>query len=1114
MSGCSDMINQIHSGVGHNVGRDQHLHVYSTLAPADIRGQVDLVLDRIRENDHAQADMALTVLKSGTALNSESRAVLDMLSVHLGLSRGKELEGAHKLLIKHLGSLQNDIAKDLCFAVLVRFECRFGRENDAKKRCERQEDLGVYAREVFYELVLSAEGLSEVFRERELDLTEGEITGVVNGALRLDALDLAALALTRLESDYPSSNCAVLKLYLRALALNPVLIKGQYWCSNKRINNELIAVAQECSDLISAGKGEDARLFNVAIPVLSYLLYSHESLLKACWKYKDKVEEVNKEFAAELYLRVVGDYSKFTGVRLELHESENDENKKRLVLARILPLLRISVEELPLLLALSSKDQLGLWFANGGVCTSDELIEVDSANLLIAISLYVEGDHEAKERVRSQAEKFYNRHVGGLAGLSQFFIDNVTSSFFEIGFSDLACNYLEVMLPKKDFWFSPLFSTYVNSLLSALRKKTLLEVLNSIDKDDWTEGVWIIKANLDLSLGNYLEAFVSVKSALKIDFNNIEFWCFAFRLTRDCKNLLDDPLFIDLPEELFSKLSIHGLQLLHELVRINRFKYVEAVLIKWFVSSPHANAKPISDFYYGTLLALPFGSMANVSETSGDVIAAVEYTSGRDSYTRLVVSGEQASNEFCINSNSSLAKELLDRSPGEVFHNGMNEVVLVERLMPYVAVLRMATEIRLRQNDGADIFYKLETPSAPEELLPFMEATLRRQEMQSTSFGFDSDVNIPICMKGFKRFPNEPVKAAIQQFSHKDAYRHSILAIGDEEPKCISIDIYTICYISLIGFSSVLLNRFDCVYVSSSTKKALEDWLATVSDERYLTLALAPNGRLIRTTSADIKNSDQTFFEGMRAFSERVKILKPVIFDVPSEIMMVREFIDATVFSTMHLSLENDVSWFCIDNQIGALYKTSGGRVVNAQRLLIELGVNESYESRKIGFQMYAQGTVPYVCTWRDFHLMAMSSDHLSANILAKILRLENSFDLTNPENYTRLAGVVAQSILNSLSFEGNNIYSHIYNETEVCSSSSVVNAALYKVLRHAEKGAEDKFADFYLTVLELFQNSSLLRELVEMLFVRFMKENFLDPAIVADSLARLLAERKKITLE
>lgn len=1111
MSPSSDVINQVHSGVGHNVGGDQHLHVYSNLAPADIRGQVDIVLDKIREKEHEKAELVLNVLKSGDTLNSEARAVLDMLSIHLGLSSGKKLDGAHTILIKHLGSLKNDIARDLCFAILVRFECRFDREADARRRCENESDLGVYSREVYYELVSSKEILEEVFSSRELDLSEGELTGLICGALRLEDIELAKVALSRLEVGYSSGNSAVLKLFVRAVVLNPVLKRGQYWCLSKSINLEILAIAQECSDLISAGKGNDGRLFNIAIPVLGYLLCSHESLLKVCWAHIDKVSEISKEFAAELYLRMSGDYSRFEGVRLELHKAESDIVQKNLTLDRILSSLKVSSEELPLLLALSSKEQLRVWCSSGGVCISEEMIEVDSANLLIAISLYSESDQLTKSALRAQADLFYKRHVSSFSDLSQFFLDNVTRKFLEVGFSDLACDFLEAVLPKEDFWFSPLFNTYINSLFCALRKKTLLEVLNSIDADDWVPGLWWIKANLDYALGNIPEALVSIRSALSSEPNNIECWRFAFQLTRDCPDLLNDPFFDHLPEELFSNLSVPGLQLLHELVRLDRFEYVEAVLIEWFVANPNANAKPISDFHYGTMLALPHGLMNRVSESSGRVISAVEYKSGSDTLTKLVVDGDQVSNEFCINANSSLAKELLARSPGDVFHNGMNEIALIERHLPYIAVLRMATAIRLRQNDGTDVFYKLEAPSAPEKFLPFMEETLKRQEMQSDNSDFDSDTSIPIFMKGFKRFPSEPVKAAIQQFSHKNAYKHSILSVGEEDPKAISLDIYTLCYISLVGFSESLFSSCDAVYVSSNTKKVLDEWLLAVFDDKYLTVALDPSGRLIRTTAADIKKSDQTLFDGMKIFSERAKILKSVVLDAPPELMMVRDFIDDTVFSTMQLSFENKISWLCIDNQIGSLFQASGGSVVNARKLFMELGAEGTYESKKIGFFMYAQGAVPYVSTWRDFHLMAMSPDFFSDSTLAKILRLENSLDLSLRESHIRLAGVVAQSIKSSVNVEGDKIYSRIHNEVEVEFSSQVVYAALSKMLRHSGKGPEDTFADFYLIVLEQFRNSKYLQNLVTLVFVRFMNGHFLDSTIIKSSLAKLVGERNKV---
>lgn len=1108
------MITQVHVGVGHNVGRDQYLSVYSDLAPADIKGQINLALDKIRGKDFRQAELILDIVKSGATLNYESRAILDMLSINISLNCGKVPDGAHRKLVEHLGGVQNDIAKDLCFATLIKLECRIGCEDDAVKRCAKETTLGVYSREAFYELVSNGDELSRAFGVRELDLSEGELTGVICGALRLNDLDLAKIALHRLSRISSSENFRILSLYVRAVSTNHTLLSGQYWYSTKSVITEILSIASCCAELIENSKGEDSRLFNIAIPILGFLLYSHDELLTACWRYKENLESTSKEFVAELYYRVANDFTRLSGVRRELLEAERDVDTKNKVLARVLSSSQIISQDLPLLLALSSKEQLRGWCANGGECKSSDEIEVDSANLLFAIALCSEKVPESKVDLRTQAHLFCKKYVEKIPELNQFFINKVSMGLFEVGFSDLACDLLKIVLPDSDFLFSPLFDIYVNSLLCASRKKTLLDILNVIDESDWTGGLWLLKANLDYSLSDFPAALASVKSAIKLESENIEYWRFAFRLTRDCESLLEDPLFIKFPDKLFSEVSVPALQLLHELVRLGRFHDVEPVIIEWFIKDPNANAKLISDFYFGSLLRLSPGLMANVSNSSRGVVSAVTFKSGNDSFTKLIVDGEKSNSEFCISKDSQLAKDLLASAPGDIFYNGMNKINLVEFLPPYVAVLRMSIDIRVRQNDGEDVFYKLELPKDPEKLVPFMEEMFRRQESQDKSSDFDVDITIPMLMRGFKKFPNDPVKAAVHQFSHSSAYKNSINAVGEESPKSIAVDIYTICYVCLIGMSRSLFDNIERVYVSSNTKQVLDEWLATIFSDNYLSLALNPGGGLIRTTSADIKASDQTFIDGMKLFSERVEILKPAIFDLPSDLMMVRGFVDETICSTMNLSLQNEIAWLSIDNQIGSFFHACGGQIVNANKLLITLGASGSYEEKKIGYYMHAQGFVPYVCTWKDFTLMVESPDYFSDSTLAKILKLDGSLDLSSRGNFYRLALVVAQSIFGSVSVVGNNIYSRAYNEIQVDWSSRVVYAALSKILRAPGKGAEDNFADFYLCVIEFFRSSKVLRQLVTSLFLRFIEGHFLDQEIIKNRLAELVAQRKKSTPE
>ena len=107
---------------------------------------------------------------------------------------------------------------------------------------------------------------------------------------------------------------------------------------------------------------------------------------------------------------------------------------------------------------------------------------------------------------------------------------------------------------------------------------------------------------------------------------------------------------------------------------------------------------------------------------------------------------------------------------------------------------------------------------------------------------------------------------------------------------------------------------------------------------------------------------------------------------MPHELLRIQDLIDYSVYSSIKLSISNDIPWFSMDGISSHLLISSGGRVVNTVVLLTKMGSSLSFEQKKEGLYQYALETLPYALTFQDLRLLTLSDDEHAHYFLAKII--------------------------------------------------------------------------------------------------------------------------------
>ena len=178
--------------------------------------------------------------------------------------------------------------------------------------------------------------------------------------------------------------------------------------------------------------------------------------------------------------------------------------------------------------------------------------------------------------------------------------------------------------------------------------------------------------------------------------------------------------------------------------------------------------------------------------------------------------------------------------------------------------------------------------------------------------------------------------------------------------------------------------------ISQETKYIVEEWLKEINREDYLTMGVRPGGGLFLVTAEDIKQSAQhrQIKDALNLIINESEIIAPAMIDMPPLILRIHDMVDDSVYSSIKLSISNDIPWLCTDGMLAHLFHASGWKMVDAFKLFAELGSTLGFEQKKEGLYLHAHECIPYALTFQDLNLLSISNDKHAHYFLAKIIYL------------------------------------------------------------------------------------------------------------------------------
>lgn len=1116
----------IHNGYGDNVNGDKHvnniniknLSIYADIVPKNLQKIVLDILNDLRDHKTDEAKIKLTVLKSFDNLDEESSAIIETLSIHSNLIEEENLENALFVINTYLSKYKNSLIRDLCLSALIELLHKQDQHHEALERFKHESEPGEFAKKSYFNFLADSDELETIFNSEKFSLKEHELEGIVCGALRHNKGDLAYAVADFLNLNFNSYNSKFLLLFARAVKLNSIISVVHYWLCTSEQRNELLDISNQIIHLFEESERKDYRIFNIATPIIHYLRGDHDDLFSLCREYINEVEKVDEFVAQCIDKNVVTRSSDTSGI--DINKVLDDENYQKDVLESVLRKNQISPKEVFLLSRFASPQQIRNWLKEYGEFATEDKIESDFNSFYLEIlSVHNNKDFKQIRKIQSVFDTFMNKYSEIINELNPEYILGMAERLLDIDLAYEASKLLKFLIISHDnFWNSRLIYIYINSLYKGQQYLQLFQFLNKVQKETWNSGIYIIKSAITSFVGNFIEAEKIIKEGLNFNKLSLTSWECLVHLNIKLKKNKIECILKDIPEELFNEPSQVGTRLLILMAKNNLFNKAEKIIVSWFIQAPN---KTTTIYLTNFNLSLGVNDVEFESEVNNKILfsnkinnclGGITYKSDDKVITKLIVENPKSDHEMILDASSPIAKFLNELSIGERRSYSMNVIEILERTSPYTTAVNLAIKLREKLNDGNDCFYSFKLPEDPDQIIQFFEEKFAFNK-DSQKDEIYKNPSFPIIFKTyFMGKVNDPINAALEQFTKNKYVIHDIVEQGDELTKNVILDIYTICYLALTQLSKNLEQTGLNIKITIETKSYLENWIAKIESGEDLRIGLDDNGTLVRTTSEDIKRNFGDMINEMKHIIKIADIVYPELIDVPFELLNFQEFIDTATYTTILASISLDLHLLCIDQIFCKFLSALGIKIYNPRNLFSELTDSLDFQTKKLGLYLHASNCIPYVLNYNDFFLLAKSQDVFADQWLVKMLnkypQAIDNFEGCKQFLITILSRFIVNCYFQKKFLQRNPIQEFKVNNPFSCGVDDVFYACCNNILKYpCNLASEEKLAIFLYNLIDHYKSLEPLLKWLRIAASSFISGHFMS----FDEINRQISNHSKL---
>lgn len=1076
-SGEYAMTKQTHTGLGDNVARDKYENIIRSVQARDLKSVVDNIMRDVCYRDTDKAMEKLNILSDIDSLESDVRALLSAIQVKIDLVNGSVPSAKQELLsLLKSKTLPNDV-RDVVTSILIDLESRTNPVS-ARERYDALEADSVYIDEIFFERIALKIEIQDCFdSSKRYDFLEQELSGLIRGAFRVQDFGLAVEISRFLDEHFPSKNAYTLLLYSESCL---IVTKNQYkhYLSFEKQDKEV--VDRLVAKLLGCIEEGDDRHIAILINLLNITFFLDGRIVELGQNHIERIRNMDGVCASTI--EEISSTAPFPYTRFELtSDSLGIKDFSNLHFAIDNGLIKFSA--------------VNDWLDKGGSIQTGHDYLNTFAELQLTALLCSNYNKQDLQSLGSKAQDFFELDIDQFMRLNLFAVKRLCERFIELELPLYAVQYLSPFIPDKS-WVSPIFLCYLDALFASEKYDLFFLQIKHLSSEDKTEQIWIQEALLYERIKEFKLSIISIRAAIELTPCDSYAWyllLFILRSSGVSLDVLKDTVF-EIPEGVFSTYHESKMHLVNEIAAFIDNNLADRVLVDWFAQEPDKVATPLTQVHAN--------SLSNRFEvTSNPYIPkyccdGVTYTDGFDKFTRILVRDVDTSHSCLLDVDSPTGQLLVGLQVGESIKDGsVGEITLLERLSPFVAAFRMASELRHKGNDGTDVFKIFTMPKNEKDFLPYIEKIIRRYTPEDKEPNSAlQNPNIPLVMKGHFTNPESPIKGALKHLTSMDSTQYmNLFDKGVGIPDKVVVDIYTAVYFALVGLASNFNKLSIDIILSQRTKHSLELWIKDILREDYLSLDISDRG-LHRYTSEDIRRDSLGFIQELQALLQfsKVEALKPL--DTPDNLVKIRGIIDETVYSTFQLSVANSIPWLCVDQLMCILAHKSGYLVANTNTIIIELLNSLSLESKKKSIQFNLLTGAPVPILYDDIAELSRSSDNHDVYLVAKFIE-KYGVSFESPEvSLSFLTEIVGRVTVNAY-LEGGILSGGRSRDPSYAGFAEDVFNYCCRVAITALVGdtAEQRLALFISNVLHEFGRVRRYTALLEKLTSTFATGHFLD---------------------
>ncbi|MBE2172109.1 hypothetical protein KWF55_05565 [Acinetobacter pittii] len=1071
-------INQSHYGSGDNVARDKI--VYS-MQSGDFRTVVQSIMSLIQFEKYDETKHKLELLNDIDSKTNEVKNLIKILDIYYNYVVNQEGKEESILKVKHIIRQNSSelIIKDLAFFTLLSLNDLNEKEESISIFNSITDEKGYYVKCIYNKNLASQEELKKYFEENKFLLDLYELVNLCLGFCRVGNYKLAN---DTIEITKKMSNDRYIQALSIAVKLDEIYPDKKYQpiMYDHRDNSiKIIDLSIEFCENISSYTILIKQEINVLICLLLYTGLTIKALLDLSYRFIDQIRVLDKDLAENLLkVRNID--------QLELDEELHSKLENG---------LRINEEEtitLSNLLYAKKVDFILVdqWIKKGGLVElNDEMLEKFFVIFFESyIYLNIENDYKNIECFELSINNFisiYKKEIKRIMPSTLMIFCNNLMAQKKPLFNQIK-EVIEPVLSESNF-VSPLYKHYLNSLLGLEQYVSLQSRLDCIPEDEWDFELLIIQSSCFAVNGDFCNAKINIDKALDIYKFSAYVWFNKIKIELNILSTLElKDIVNSIPEEVFLNKNDYLFLLLQLISNKIDYVFVQKKLAGLFINDPVGVANEICKIYFS---ALSENVCVAIDSIDNDLIMhGVEYELNSKTYLKLIIKSNSSFSYF-IDSSSGLGETLSRLKIGEIGEYDFNDIKLLNILPADVAIFKIAQEIveenRHRSKEPA-LFYSFTVSenNAVEDITKMLSKFDSKDNKKEKL----ADTSISMYLKGKLILPDNEVEAALGVLQNPLGNSCLFKCSGIlEKPSQLILDTYSFIFLCLNGLYKGLKNLNIEVYITSITEKEVKSWVENLSDEKYMKAGL-DNGKLIITNADVIKSEYSLFIDAINELISYSNVLMPQAIDVPIHITELKDILGHSVYSSMKDSYSYKIPWLCLDSIINEFFKAiEPDLTINLNSLLIYLNSSLSLGVRKISLYQLVNFSLFTSYNSDDLFQLSCSDDNADIELLSNLI-LKSPLEF--PEDFN-FSGIIIDLLENVIIKKNNFINNDIgtYNVIQVA-----FNYCCEKFINLSSEGSyEDKFLDFYLSILSRVGLSKRAKKIINQLATLYAKGHFLN---------------------